>query len=153
MIQKIYNISSFILIILLLLLLKCSYYSNKQIEIKEIIKYDTLKIVDTIQIKTIDTIYLTKYETLKAYKCDSLIFTSNIDFSKLSKLQLKRDFFFNYESYLAFKQNENLLSIAPVIVYNLENKALMPAFQFSYKNFNFMFSKNFLAVSYSFRLL
>lgn len=152
MIQKIYNISSFILIILLLLLLKCSY-SNKKIEIKEILKYDTLKVIDTIQIKITDTIYLTKYETLKAYKCDSLIFTSNIDFSKLNKLQLKRELFFNYESYLTFKQNESLVSIAPVVVYNFENKKLIPAFQFSYKNFNFTLSKHFLAISYSFRLL
>lgn len=152
MIQKIYNISSFILIILLLLLLKYSY-SNKKIEIKEIIKYDTLKVVDTIQIKITDTIYLTKYETLKAYKCDSLIFISNIDFSKLNKLQLKRDLLFNYESYLVFKENQNLISIAPVVVYNFDNKTLMPALQFSYKNFNFMLSRNFLAISYSFRML
>jgi len=152
MIQKIYNISSFIVIILLLILLKCSK-SNKKIEIKEVVKTDTLKIIDTIQIKITDTIYLTKYETLKAYKCDSLIFTSNIDFSKLSKLQLKRDFFFNYESYLTFQKNENLFTIAPAVVYSFNNKTLMPAFQFSYRNFNFMLSKNFLTISYSFRLL
>lgn len=152
MIQKIYNISSFILIILLLLLLKYSY-SNKKIEIKETIKYDTLKVIDTIQIKITDTIYLTKYETLKAYKCDSLIFISNIDFSKLNKLQLKRDLLFNYESYLVFKENQNLISIAPVVVYSFDNKTLMPALQFSYRNLNFMLSKSFLAISYSFRLL
>ena len=152
MIQRIYNITSLILIILLLALLKCSK-SNKQVEIKEIVKYDTLKLVDTIKIKIIDTIYLTKYETLRAYKCDSLIFTSNIDFSKLNKLEIKRDLLFNYQSYLTFKQNQNIISVAPAVAYNFENKVLMPAFQFSYKNFNFMLSKNFIAISYSFKVL
>jgi hypothetical protein len=124
----------------IILVSKCN---KSKIEVKEVLKVDTLKVVvkETLKIKVIDTIYLVSQSQFKAYKCDSVIYFSNLDFSKLSKLEIKRNLVWNisYNSILSFKKFSNNWGIYGFGVYDFEKKSFYPLISLRYKNINLLF--------------
>jgi hypothetical protein len=116
---------------------------NKSIKVKEVLKVDTLKVVvkETLKIKVIDTIYLASQSQFKAYKCDSVIYFSNLDFSKLSKLEVKRNLVWDirYNSILSLKSFKSNFGIYGFGVYDFEKKSFYPLISLRYKNINLLF--------------
>lgn len=137
----------------ILLMAKCNL-SKKEKEIIEIKKVDTLRIVDTIEIVKVETLFLSMGQSLKAYKCDSLLFSFNVDFSKLEKLKVERKNEFWLSSYFEEKiNNKNYFSLSPGLFYDFENKKFSPIISFQFKNFQlyYVYPKSFgLGFSISF---
>ena len=139
--MRIREIIVFILgIVLGVLASKCN---KSKIEIKEVLRVDTLKVVvkETLKIKVIDTIYLASQSQFKAYKCDSVIYFSNLDFSRLNKLEVKRNLTWDirYNSILSFKKISSNWGIYGFGVYDFEKKSFYPLISLRYKNINLLF--------------
>jgi hypothetical protein len=116
---------------------------NKSSEIKEVLRVDTLKVVvkETLKVKMLDTIYLASQSQFKAYKCDSVIYFSNLDFSKLNKLEVKRNLIWDirYNSILSLKSFKSNFGIYGFGVYDFEKKSFYPLISLRYKNINLLF--------------
>jgi len=116
---------------------------NKSKIVKEVLRVDTLRVIvkETLKIKVIDTIYLTAQSQFKAYKCDSVIYFSNLDFSKLSKLEVKRNLIWDirYNSILSLKSFKSNFGIYGFGVYDFEKKSFYPLISLRYKNINLLF--------------
>ncbi|MEO0159772.1 MAG: hypothetical protein ABIL47_04780 [candidate division WOR-3 bacterium] len=122
-----------------LLITKCNL-SKKEKEIIEIKKVDTLKVIDTIEIVKIETLFLGIGQSLKAYKCDSVLFNFNVDFSKLEKLKVDRKNEFWFSSYFEEKiKDKNYFSLSPGLFYDFENKKIAPIISFQFKKFQFYY--------------
>jgi pterin-4a-carbinolamine dehydratase len=140
--MRIREIIVFILGIVLGVIL-ASKCNKSKIEVKEVLRVDTLKVVvkETLKIKVIDTIYLTAQSQFKAYKCDSVIYFSNLDFSKLNKLEVKRNLIWDirYNSVFNFKKFNNNWGIYGFVAYDFEKKSFYPLISLRYKNINLLF--------------
>ncbi|MEO0144792.1 MAG: hypothetical protein ABIL45_07675 [candidate division WOR-3 bacterium] len=138
--MRIREIIIFILGIVLGIIL-ASKCNKSKIEIKEVLKVDTLKVVvkETLEVKVLDTIYLTAQSQFKAYKCDSVVYFSNLDFSKLNRLEVKRNLIWDirYNSILSFKSNN--WGVYGFVVYDFEKKSFYPLISLRYKNINLLF--------------
>ena len=140
--MRIREIIIFILGIVLGIIL-ASKCNKSKIEVKEVLKVDTLKVVvkETLEVKVLDTIYLTAQSQFKAYKCDSVVYFSDLNLSKLSKLEVKRNLVWNisYNSILSFKKFSNNWGIYGFGVYDFEKKNFYFLISLKYKNMNFLF--------------
>lgn len=140
--MRIREIIIFILGIVLGIIL-ASKCNKSKIEIKEVLKVDTLKVVvkETLEVKVLDTIYLTAQSQFKAYKCDSVVYFSNLDFSKLNRLEVKRNLIWDirYNSILSFKKFSNNWGVYGFVVYDFEKKSFYPLISLRYKNINLLF--------------
>ncbi len=121
--------------------------SKTETPITKIVVKDTIYIHDTITIH--DTVYFSYASSIKAWKCDSLIFNTNIDFEKLDKIHINRKYEYNFQMahmlWPNVKTNINF-TISPIIAYNFQNKSIFPILNVEYNKFSFLISRQVIGI-------